>query len=121
YWGYYTIGFFAPDRRYSSDKSPGGPTREFKAMVKAFHDRGLKVYLDVVYNHTGEGDIYGSDVSTTNLISWRGLDNPAYYELTADNQFYYDNTGVDGNFNCGNRVARDLILDSLKYWSAVMG
>ena len=119
YWGYLTLGFFAPDRRYASDKSPGGPTREFKAMVKAFHDRGIKVYLDVVYNHTGESK--NDDKSVVNLLSWHGLDNPAYNELTIDNFFYYDNSGVTGNFNCANKVARDLILDSLQYWSKVMG
>ncbi len=121
YWGYDTLCFLAPDRRYSSDKSPGGPTREFKAMVKAFHDRGIKVYLDVVYNHTGEGDVQNRDGSAINLLSWHGLDNPAYNELTNNNVFYYDNAGVNGNFNCANKVARDLILDSLKYWSKVMG
>ncbi len=61
YWGYMTFGYFAPDRRYAYDKSPGGPTREFKQMVKAFHDEGLEVYLDVVFNHTGEGGNWGSD------------------------------------------------------------
>jgi isoamylase len=121
YWGYDTLDFFAPDRRYSSDKWPGGPTREFKVMVKAFHDRGIKVYLDVVYNHTGEGDAQNRDGSAINLLSWHGLDNPAYNELTNNNVFYYDNAGVNGNFNCANRVARDLILDSLGYWSKVMG
>jgi isoamylase len=121
YWGYDTLGFFAPDRRYSSDKRAGGPTREFKAMVKAFHDRGIKVYLDVVYNHTGEGDVQNRDGSVINLLSWHGLDNPAYNELTIANAFYYDNAGVDGNFNCANKVVRDQILDSLQYWSKVMG
>jgi glycogen operon protein len=122
YYGYSTLAFFAPDRRYAKDKSPGGPTREFKAMVQAFHDRGIKVFLDVVYNHTGEGGLYGGDqVDTVNILSWRGLDNPTYYELTADNQFYYDNTGVNGNFNCANPVVRQLIMDSLQYWSQVMG
>jgi isoamylase len=121
YWGYDTLCFFAPDRRYSSDKSPGGPTREFQAMVKAFHDRGIKVYLDVVYNHTGEGDVQNQDTATINILSWHGLDNPAYYELTTNNLFYYDNAGVNGNFNCAAKVARNLILDSLQYWSKVMG
>jgi glycogen operon protein len=121
YWGYDTLGFFAPDRRYSSDRSPGGPTHEFQAMVKAFHDKGIKVYLDVVYNHTGEGGVQGGDPTTVNLLSWHGLDNPTYNELTKDNKFYYDNSGVDGNFNCANQVVRNQILDSLKYWSQVMG
>jgi glycogen operon protein len=121
YWGYGTLGFFAPDRRYASDQSPGGPTREFKAMVKAFHDSGIKVYLDVVYNHTGEGGPYQADQpNTANILSWRGLDNPTYYELTNGNQFYYDNTGTSGNFNCANPVVRNLILDSLSYWTKQM-
>ena len=121
YWGYDNLGFFAPERRYSSDKTAGGPTREFKAMVKSFHDRGIKVYLDVVYNHTGEGDVQNRDGSAINLLSWHGLDNPAYNELTIGNKFYYDNAGVNGNFNCASKVVRDLILDSLQYWSKVMG
>jgi glycogen operon protein len=122
YWGYNTIAFFAPDRRYSSDKSPGGPTREFKRMVKAFHDRGLKVYLDVVFNHTGEGGLYQSGrPDTINILSFRGLDNRAYYELARGNRFYYDNTGVGGNFNAASPVVRDLILDSLTYWTRAMG
>jgi len=102
YWGYSTLDYFAPDRRYSSDKSPGGPTREFQAMVKALHNQGIKVFIDVVYNHTGEGYAYGppNDPRTTyNLMSWRGFDNPAYYLLTNDNQFSFDNTGVGGDYN----------------------
>lgn len=123
YWGYATLGFFAPERRYAKDQSPGGPTREFKAMVRAFHDRNIKVYLDVVYNHTGEGGVYsdGNEPKTTNILSWRGLDNRTYYELTKDGGFYFDNTGVNGNFNCANSIARDQILDSLKYYSKVLG
>jgi isoamylase len=125
YWGYSTLNFFAPDRRYSSDKSPGGPTREFKAMVKAFHDRGIKVYLDVVYNHTGEGVNFPREKpETAKILSWRGLDNRAYYELTSDNRFYYGNINKEGvlsNFNCANPVVRDQIIDSLLYWSNVMG
>lgn len=122
YWGYMTLNYFAPDRRYSCDKSAGGPTKEFKAMVKAFHDRGIKVFIDVVYNHTGEGGTYTStDPSVANIISWRGLDNPTYYELTNDNQYYYDNTGVGGNYNTYNPVAQNLIVDSLKYWRDELG
>ncbi|WP_208543204.1 glycogen debranching protein [Marilutibacter alkalisoli] len=123
YWGYMTLNWFAPDRRYSSDKSPGGPTREFKAMVKAFHDAGIKVYVDVVYNHTGEGGPWsGSDGHTVyNLLSWRGLDNPTYYSLTSDYQYPWDNTGVGGNYNTRNAVAQDLIVDSLAYWRDELG
>ncbi|MGY4515813.1 alpha-amylase family glycosyl hydrolase [Lysobacter sp. HA18] len=123
YWGYMTLGYFAPDRRYSSDKSAGGPTREFKAMVKAFHDAGIKVYIDVVYNHTGEGGAWGGTDGRTvyNVQSWRGLDNPTYYSLTSDFQQSWDNTGVGGNYNTHNPVAQDLIIDSLAYWRDSLG
>ncbi|MFZ5656690.1 MAG: alpha-amylase family glycosyl hydrolase [Pseudomonadota bacterium] len=123
YWGYMTLNYFAPDRRYSSDKSAGGPTREFKAMVKAFHDAGIKVYVDVVYNHTGEGGAWsGTDGRTVyNIQSWRGLDNPTYYSLTSDMQYSWDNTGVGGNYNTRNAVAQDLIVDSLAYWRDALG
>jgi isoamylase len=122
YWGYMTLNYFAPDRRYAYDKSPGGPTREFKEMVKAFHDRGIKVYIDVVYNHTAEGGPwFANDARTFNLYSFRGLDNPTYYSLTADRQFNWDNTGVGGNYNTFNPVAQNLIVDSLIYWRSQMG
>jgi len=122
YWGYATLNFFAPDRRYASNKAPGGPTAEFQAMVKAFHDLGIKVYIDVVYNHTGEGYAWNAnDPTTYNIESWRGLDNPTYYELTTDMQSSYDNTGTGGNYNTYNPVAQNLIVDSLAYWSNTMG
>lgn len=122
YWGYMTLNYFAPDRRYAADKTPGGPTREFKAMVKAFHDKGIKVLIDVVYNHTGEGGAWNaSDTGTYNIYSWRGLDNPTYYSLTSDRQYSWDNTGVGGNYNTHNPVAQNLIVDSLSYWSDTLG
>jgi isoamylase len=123
YWGYMTLNYFAPDRRYSSDKTAGGPTREWRAMVKAFHDVGIKVYVDVVYNHTGEGGPWsGTDGLTVyNVQSWRGLDNPTYYSLTSDLQYPWDNTGVGGNYNTRNPVAQDLIIDSLAYWRDSLG
>jgi isoamylase len=122
YWGYVTLNYFAPDRRYASNKAPGGPTKEFQAMVKAFHDQGIKVYIDVVYNHTGEGGpLHKNDKTTYNIFSWRGLDNPTYYELTSDMQLSYDNTGVGGNYNTYNTVAQNLIIDSLAYWRDTMG
>ena len=122
YWGYSTLNYFAPDRRYSSNKVPGGPTSEFQAMVKAFHDLGIKVYIDVVYNHTGEGGAWNpADTTTYSIFSWRGLDNPTYYELTLDNQYSYDNTGVGGNYNTYNSIAQDLIIDSLAYWRDTIG
>jgi len=123
YWGYMTLNYFAPDRRYSSDKTPGGPTREFQAMVKAFHDAGIKVYIDVVYNHTGEGGAWGGSDGLTvyNVQSFRGLDNPTYYSLTSDRQYSWDNTGVGGNYNTFNPVAQNLIIDSLAYWRDTLG
>jgi isoamylase len=121
YWGYSTLNYFAPDRRYASNKAAGGPTSEFQAMVKAFHDQGIKVYIDVVYNHTAEGGVWKTDPTAYNLFSWRGLDNPTYNELTSDMQFSYDNTGTGGNYNTYNTVAQNLIVDSLAYWRDTMG
>jgi glycogen operon protein len=122
YWGYMTLNYFAPDRRYAYDKSPGGPTREFKAMVKAFHDQGIKVLIDVVYNHTGEGGPWSSsDKTTYNLYGMRGLDNPTYYSLTSDYQNSWDNTGTGGNYNTRNPIAQNLIVDSLAYWRDTLG
>lgn len=122
YWNYATLNYFSPDRRYAADRSPGGPTKEFQAMVKAFHARGIKVLMDVVYNHSGEGYAWDtSDKNTYNLESFRGLDNPTYYSLTADRQGSYDNTGVGGNLNTRNPATRDLIVDSLTYWRQSLG
>jgi isoamylase len=122
YWGYMTENFFAPDRRYSSDKDPGGPTAEFQEMVQAFHNAGIKVFIDVVYNHTAEGGTWnGSDPTTATIDSWRGLDNATYYELTSDNQYFYDNTGTGANYNTYNPIAQNLIIDSLAYWTNTMG
>jgi isoamylase len=121
YWGYSTLAFFAPDRRYSSDKSPGGPTREFKSMVSAFHAQGIKVFLDVVYNHTAEGGPSTSNVDNATLLSFRGLDNPDYYELAADHASAVDDTGTGGNINAASSVVRNLVLDSLQYWHGTMG
>jgi isoamylase len=123
YWGYMTLNYFSPDRRYSADKTAGGPTREWKAMVKAFHDAGIKVYIDVVYNHTGEGGAWGGSDGLTvyNINSWRGLDNPTYYSLTTNYQYSWDNTGVGGNYNTRNPIAQNLIIDSLAYWRDALG
>ncbi|MES2150756.1 MAG: isoamylase [Pseudomonadota bacterium] len=122
YWGYMTLGYFAPDRRYAYDQTAGGPTREFKAMVKAFHDVGIKVLIDVVYNHTGEGGAWNpADKTTYNIYGMRGLDNPTYYSLTSDFQASWDNTGVGGNYNTHNPVAQNLIVDSLAYWRDTLG
>lgn len=125
YWAYMTYGYFAPDRRYSSDKSYGGPTKEFKQMVKAFHDVGMEVYLDVVFNHSGEGGTwYGSKDSykTAELTFMRGLDNSTYYSLVQDGSGgYWETTGCGNNLQCDNSVVREFILDSLEYWIDEMG
>jgi isoamylase len=122
YWGYMTEDFLAPDRHYAYNKAAGGPTAEFQAMVQAFHNAGIKVYMDVVYNHTAEGGLWNtSDPTTATLISWRGLDNATYYELDSTNQNFYDNTGIGANYNTYNTVAQNLIIDSLAYWSNTMG
>ncbi|MGP1368822.1 MAG: alpha-amylase family glycosyl hydrolase [Treponema sp.] len=122
FWGYMTYGFFAPDRRYSSDKSAGGPTKEFKEMVSAFHAAGMEVYLDVVFNHTGEGGVWGEGkFDTVELTSMHGIDNSTYYSLTDDKKFYWESTGCGNNMQCDNPVVRQFILDSLKYWIDDMG
>lgn len=121
YWGYQTINFFSPNRRYSSDRTAGGPTKEFKEMVKAFHDEGIKVCMDVVYNHSGEGALWNNDENTTNVFSYRGLDNKSYYELSADNKHYWDNSGCGANMNVANPITRDMFVDATKYWAEEMG
>jgi glycogen operon protein len=123
YWGYDSCSFFAPSRRYSSDPSPGGPTREWIAMVKAFHTAGLKVYVDVVYNHYDESDVDEATGTSGEIFSLRGLDNPNYYELlSASTPNYYQNdTGVGPNINAAAPTVRDLVLDSLKYWTNFLG
>jgi len=130
FWGYMTFDYFAPDRRYSSDKTAGGPTKEFKEMIKAFHDAGMEVYLDVVYNHAGEGGTWhGSDKDENfdqgkqcTVVSMRGIDNSTYYTLcTTAKAYYWDSTGCGNNLKCDNPVVRQLILDSLTYWIDEMG
>jgi len=122
YWGYETENYFSPDRRYAYNKAAGGPTAEFQAMVQAFHNAGIKVYMDVVYNHTAEGGTWtNSDPTTATIYSWRGLDNVTYYELTSGNQYFYDNTGTGANYNTYNTVAQNLVVDSLAYWTNTMG
>ncbi len=122
YWGYMTYGFFAPDRQYAHDQSFGGPTKEFKQMVAAFHNAGIQVYLDVVYNHTGEGGTWDGTGMEAQLVSFRGLDNRAYYTLAGtNNNFYWDSTGCGNNFNAGSTPEENLVLSSLNYWSQTMG
>ena len=118
YWGYNTIGYFAPHAAYSAAVragSPGGQVAEFKAMVKALHEAGLEVILDVVFNHTAEGGEGGPS------LCFRGLDNTAYYRLNpGDPEQYYDTTGTGNSLNAGNPVALRLIMDSLRYWLTEM-
>jgi glycogen operon protein len=127
YWGYNTLSYFAPDRRYAADTSPLGPVNEFKEMVKTLHANGLEVILDVVYNHTAEGGIWNNDPSTVSLYSLKGLDNSVYYQfsspppyLGADKQYYCDNTGTGANVHTVNPITQNLILDSLEYWANEM-
>ncbi len=125
FWGYMTFDYFAPDRRYSYDKTPGGPTKEFKEMVKAFHDAGMEVYLDVVYNHSGEGGPWNGKTDNNaqvTIVSMRGIDNSTYYSLVpSDKSAYWETTGCGNNLQCDNPYVRGFILDSLEYWIDEMG
>jgi glycogen operon protein len=122
YWGYVTDNFFSPDRHYACDRTPGGATTEFKTMVKAFHDAGLEVWLDVVYNHTGEGGNWDATKQVAEITNLRGLDNIDFYAAGAgDPASYFDTTGVGNNLNVATAVGRRLVLDSLKYWATQMG
>ncbi len=109
YWGYNTIGFFAPDPRYASE--PEQSLREFKEMVAQFHDAGLEVILDVVYNHTAEGNERGP------TLSFKGIDNASYYRLLPDNSRYYINdTGTGNTVNLSHPAVIQMVTDSLRYW-----
>ena len=115
YWGYNTIGFFAPDPKYSSSTTPGGQVQEFKAMVRALHAADIEVILDVVYNHTAEGNHLGP------TLSMRGIDNAAYYRLVEDDPRYYmDYTGTGNSLNVRHPHSLQLIMDSLRYWVTEM-
>jgi glycogen operon protein len=115
YWGYNTIGFLAPDAKYSSNPNPGGQVQEFKAMVRALHEANIEVILDVVYNHTAEGNHLGP------TLSMRGIDNAAYYRLVDDDKRYYmDYTGTGNSLNAGHPHSLQLIMDSLRYWVTEM-
>src|SRR3954467_2069065 len=115
YWGYNTLGFFAPHAAYSSSGSRGEQVREFKAMVRALHAAGIEVILDVVYNHTAEGDEKGP------TLSFRGIDNPTYYRLRADDpRRYLDYTGTGNTLNAQQPHVLQLIMDSLRYWVTEM-
>ncbi|HSB51078.1 MAG TPA: glycogen debranching protein GlgX [Dissulfurispiraceae bacterium] len=110
YWGYSPVSFFAPHVAYSSRKDPLGPVDEFRDMVKALHRAGIEVILDVVFNHTAEGNHAGP------TLCYRGLDNVAYYTLEKDRSLYANYTGCGNTLDASNSIVRRLIVDSLRYW-----
>jgi isoamylase len=111
FWGYNSLGYFAPDPRFSVERSANEAVREFKMMVRALHAAGIEVILDVVYNHTAEGNHLGP------TLSFRGIDNRSYYRLAHDDlRHYEDFTGVGNTFDMRNPQAMKLVLDSLRYW-----
>jgi isoamylase len=110
YWGYAPVSFFSPHQAYSSRQDPLGPVDEFRDMVKALHRAGIEVILDVVFNHTAEGDHSGP------TISFRGLDNSVYYILEQDRSNYANYTGCGNTLNANNPIVRRMIVDSLRYW-----
>jgi glycogen operon protein len=110
YWGYHSIGYFAPHPEYASIKTATGAVAEFKQMVRALHQAGIEVILDVVYNHTAEGNHDGP------TLSMRGIDNAAYYRLTDDPQYYMDYTGTGNTLQMRDPHVLQLVMDSLRYW-----
>jgi isoamylase len=115
YWGYNTIGYFAPHDGYATRTEGGSQVQEFKAMVRTLHEAGIEVILDVVYNHTAEGNHLGP------TLSMRGIDNAAYYRLVEDDkQYYMDYTGTGNSLNVRNPHTLQLIMDSLRYWVTEM-
>ncbi|MDR3170036.1 MAG: glycogen debranching enzyme, partial [Treponema sp.] len=110
YWGYSTVAFFAPKGTYASDQTPGGQVREFKEMVRELHRMGLEVILDIVFNHTAEGNERGP------TFSFRGLDNTVYYMLDENKRYYKNYSGCGNTVNCNHPVVRSFILDCLRYW-----
>jgi isoamylase len=115
YWGYNSIGFFAPQNSYSATGDTGQQVQEFKAMVRALHAAGIEVILDVVYNHTAEGNHLGP------TLSFRGIDNQAYYRLVEDDkQYYMDYTGTGNSINVRSPHSMQLMMDSLRYWVTEM-
>jgi isoamylase len=110
YWGYNSIGYFSPHNEYAADNRPGGVVSEFKQMVKTLHQAGLEVILDVVYNHTAEGNHLGP------MLSFKGIDNTYYYRLTEYPQYYMDYTGTGNTLNMRHPHVLQLVMDSLRYW-----
>ncbi|MDR0383592.1 MAG: glycogen debranching protein GlgX [Spirochaetaceae bacterium] len=114
YWGYSTVGFFAPKGSYSFDRNTGAQVSEFKTMVRELHKAGIEVILDVVFNHTAEGNELGP------TFSFRGLDNPIYYMLNDNKRYYQNYSGCGNTMNCNHPVVRDMIIDCLSYWVTEM-
>jgi isoamylase len=114
YWGYSTLNYFSPEQRYASRRTPGSQVAEFKSMVKALHSAGIEVLLDVVYNHTCEGNHLGP------TLSLKGVDNRAYYWTMPDPRYYLDFTGCGNSLNASLPQAARLIADSLRYWVTEM-
>jgi isoamylase len=114
YWGYNTIGFFAPHAEYASSRSRGQQVQEFKSMVRDLHAAGLEVILDVVYNHTAEGNHLGP------TLAFKGIDNAAYYRLMEDPQYYRDFTGTGNTLNMRHPHVLQMVMDSLRYWVTEM-
>jgi glycogen operon protein len=114
FWGYQPVSFFAPKASYARDGGPGRVVREFKEMVKALHEAGIEVVLDMVFNHTGEGDERGT------TFCWRGFDNPTYYLLDPGTGRYLNYSGCGNTMNCNHPVVRHMILAALRYWVTEM-
>jgi len=113
FWGYNTLGFFSPNPRYAAS-GPNRAVPEFKSMVRTLHSAGIEVILDVVYNHTAEGDHLGP------TLSMRGIDNAAYYRLAGDGRHHVDFTGCGNSLNVSHPCVLKLIMDSLRYWVTEM-
>jgi len=111
YWGYSTVGFFAPKAGYAATGKYGMQVDELKNLIKELHANGIEVILDVVFNHTAEGNEYGP------TISFRGIDNKTYYMLTPEG-YYFNFSGTGNTLNCNNPVVRGIVLDCLRYWAA---
>jgi len=114
FWGYQPVSFFAPKASYARDGGPRQAVREFKEMVKALHEAGIEVILDMVFNHTGEGDERGT------TFCWRGFDNPTYYLLDPETGRYVNYSGCGNTMNCNHPVVRHMILAALRYWVTEM-
>jgi glycogen operon protein len=121
FWGYQTLAFFAPNRDLAADTSPGGPTREFKEMVAALHAAGLELYIDVVFNHSGEGGNWGGDPDTSSFVSLGGFAASEYYVQTDSHGIVDGATGTGNQMNYSSPSAQNLVLDCLTYWIESMG